>query len=210
VTVVAIVLLWAAIVGTGFALSVDADRLRVVGVQALLYVGMAWWLGRRPEVAGPWARTPRGTRVGLLLILAAMVAAQLAGRNTLTFPFVRWDMYGRRVLADPTWVELTGVTADGGERPLNVSRTLPALSRRITTGLARLMDRLDTERDAAEIARLEATYAATVRSLATGWAAKHPGVELRTVRAWRVTVPTNPYRGPDTVVRELYREVQIQ
>ena len=209
-TVVGILLAWAAIAGAGFALSVDEDRLRVVGLQTLVYAAIAWWLARRREVAKPWAATPRGIRAGLLLILAGMVAAQLAGRNTLTFPFVRWDMYGRRVPVDPTWVELTGVTADGRERPLNVSRTLPALSRRITTGLSRLMDRLDTERDAAEVARLEATYAATIRSLATGWAAKHPGVELRTVRAWRVTVPTNPYRGPDTVVRALYREVPIR
>ena len=208
-SVAGLLVAWAAITAVGFALSTDAEPVRTVGVQSLLYLTLAWWLGRRPEIARLLAATPRGTRAGMLAVLAALVAAQLAGRDVATFPLVRWSMYGERPAADPMWVEFTGVTGDGHERPLDVVRTLPALNRRITMGLETLIERLDVEPNADERRRLEETYAATIRSLAERWAAKHPETRLRTVRVWRVTAPTAPFRGPDSLVRELHREVAI-
>jgi hypothetical protein len=125
VTAVRLLLAWTAITAVGFALNVDSDPARSVGVQSLLYLAIAWWLGRRPEIVRLLAATPSTTRVCLLVVLAALVTAQLAGRNTLTFPLVRWDMYSTRSANDPWYVDLTGIGADGRERPLDVVRTFP-------------------------------------------------------------------------------------
>ena len=181
-TAVRLLLAWTAITAVGFALNVDSAPARSVGVQSLLYLAIAWWLGRRPEIVRLLAATPSATRVGLLVVLAALVTAQLAGRNALTFPLVQWDMYGARRANDPWYVDLTGVGADGRERPLDVVRTFPALNRNVTTGL---------------------------RALAARWSAKHPDAALRAIRVWRVTIPTAPFRGADSVVREPLREVLL-
>ena len=208
-TAVRLLLAWTAITAVGFALNVDSAPARSVGVQSLLYLAIAWWLGRRPEVVRLLAATPSATRVGLLVVLAALVTAQLAGRTTLTFPFVRWDMYSTRSANDPWYVDLTGVGADGRERPLDVVRTFPALNRNVTTGLRALVVRMDAASDATEAGRLATTYDATIRALAARWSAKHPDAALRAVRVWRVTIPTAPFRGADSVIREPLREVPL-
>jgi hypothetical protein len=118
-------------------------------------------------------------------------------------------MYADRRAADPVYVDLTGVMADGREHPLDLPRELPALGRRMTSGLARLTNHILAEPDASEVGRLEARHDAAVRSIAARWTAKHPESGLRAVRVWRITVPTAPYRGPDSVVREPFREVPI-
>jgi hypothetical protein len=209
VTVVGTLVAWAAITALGLGLQQDADPLRVVGGQSLLYLGMAWWLGRRPEIARLLDALPRRARAGVLAGLAALVAGQLAGRNVEQFPFVRWEMYGDRLASDPSWVEFTAVDGAGRERPLEVVRAFPALNRRITSGLRGLANRIAAEPDEAARRRLEATYDATVRSLAARWTAKYPEDALRAVRVWRVTAPTAPFRGPGSLVRELAREVEV-
>ena len=199
------------LVATVAGLLLDGDRThsaRLV-VQSLAVLAIAWWLVRRPEMERLFAALPSSARAAVGIALGAMLTAQLAGRAELTFPLGHWDMYGYRLAADPQYLEFSGITADGREVWLEIPREFPALERNVTTGLHLFALRMDKTTDPAGAARLDAIFAETVRVLARRHNAAHADAPIRTLRVWRTTVPSSPFGGRDTVVRQLYRELAV-
>jgi hypothetical protein len=200
---------WAVATGVGLVLDGDRAHTARLVVQALALLGIAWWLFVRPEVRRLFAALPRAGRTATGIALGAMLAAQLAGRAELTFPLGHWDMYGYRLATDSQYLEFSGVTADGREVWLEIPREFPALERNVTTGLFLFALRVDKATDPAVAARLDATFGETVRVLARRHNAAHADAAIVTVRVWRTTVPSSPFRGADTIVRRLYRELAV-
>lgn len=119
---------------------------------------------------------PRRRRVGVVLFFVALVGAQLAARSAWTFPLVEWGMYSRSPPVAPVYFRYALVLADGSERPFDVTRAFPSLSRRVLYLLARTGRRLDVAASSGYDATLRAVGGATARRL---------GVEAVAVRVRR-------------------------
>jgi hypothetical protein len=200
---------WMLATALGLALGSGTQPAWRLVLQSVLDGGLAFGLGRHPDVRHLLAALPRRAQVALACLLGALLAGQLAGRSVETFPFVRWDMYGTPQNGEPRYLEFTGIGADGVERPLNFAHAFRALNRQVMNGLERLDEEIDGAPDEAARRNREARFVVTVQALARRWNAGHPEAPVRRVRAWRVTVPL-PFRGKDTIVRRLRREADVE
>ncbi len=205
----AVVVTWVLATALGVTLGAGTQPAGRLVLQSVLYGALAFGLGGQPDVRRLLTALPRRARIGLACLLGALLVGQLAGRSVETFPFVRWDMYGTPHIGEPRYLEFTAVGADGVERPLNFARAFRALNRQVMNGLERLDDSIDTARDEATRRAQEARFVATAQALARRWNDGHPEAPVRRVRAWRVTVPL-PFRGKETIVRQLRREAEVE
>jgi len=121
---------------------------------------------------------PRAHRIGVRLLFAGLLVAQLLGRNGWTFPLVEWGMYSRSPPAAPVYFRYALVLPDGGVRPFDVTRAFPSLSRRVLYLLAR------TGRDVGRGQGDVGAYEATLRAVGTA-TAKRAGVAATAVRVER-------------------------
>jgi hypothetical protein len=200
---------WAIATAIGLALMEDASRIPSRIFQSGIYLTIALLLAQSGTVRRLLADLPALWRAGIFCSLGVMVTCQLAEHSFATFPAVAWDMYAQRVPEDPHYFEFTGVTSDDREVQLNFAYEFAVLNRQVMFGLANLASRIDREQDPAARDRLSREYIETVIALARTYDKAHSEFELKTIRTWRCTIPSQPFVEPDTIQRRLEHELQI-
>jgi len=121
---------------------------------------------------------PRAHRIGVVLLFVGLLVAQLVGRNAWTFPLVEWGMYSRSPPVAPVYFRYALVLPDGTERPFDVTRAFPSLSRRVLYLLARTGRAIDEGQGDV------GAYEATLRAVGTATATR-AGVQASAVRVQR-------------------------
>ena len=148
---------------------------------------------------------PRRHRAAVTLLFVALAGAQLAGRSAWTFPLVEWGMYSRSPPVAPVFFRYALVLPDGAERPFDVTRAFPSLSRRVLYLLARTGRRLERERDALDVLRYDATLRAVGRVMA-----RRAGVEAGAVRVRRCVLRVPSSGGAAVVACRRFRDVGLR
>jgi hypothetical protein len=179
-------------------------------VELCLYLAWLWFMiQQKPMMATLKALQPP-YRVFLVALVMAMFGAQLIAQSHTTFPFVSWALYERPAYGDPQYYDYTAVLQSGQERRLEVFRTSRSLSYRLMFPLNTMAHTIQQAPLGQQRQALLANYETVLQTVAHMYNQRHADDPIRTVRVWHCTVPLRAYRGPASIQRRLFWQLQVQ
>jgi hypothetical protein len=142
-----------------------AELLMVFAVLAFFFVSI--------PIPSAWQKSPRWCRIGVLTMVALVMAGHFVKRSETFFPLVSWEMFSSVEHSPVAAVQLKATLRDGTEIQFHPARGLTVLGEsRIDTRVREQV--LTLERlNPAERATLESKHKATLTALAMMYNRRH-------------------------------------
>jgi len=179
-------------------------------LEGCLYLGWLLFMVQQKPLMATLKVLHRPYRVFLVVLVMLMFGAQLADRSSVTFPFVSWALYERPAHGDPQYYDYTAVSQSGQERRLEVFRASRSLSYRLMFPLNDLAHRIHQIPEGLQRQAMIADYETVLQTVAQMYNRRRPDDPIQTIRVWHCTVPLHAYRGPSSVQRRLFWQLQVQ
>jgi hypothetical protein len=184
------------------------ERPRIL--ELCLCLAWLWFIIRQKPMMATFKALQAPYRVFLVVLVMVMFGAQLIDQSHITFPFVSWALYERPAHGDPQYYDYTAVLQSGQERRLEVFRTSRSLSYRLMFPLNNMAHTIHQAPQGQQRQELLANYEAVLRTVAHMYNQRNADDPIRTVHVWHCTVPLRAYRGPASIQRRLFWQLQVQ
>lgn len=149
-------------------------------------------------------------RLASLAVLLLLGGGQLLDEREATFPVSDWAMHTESMTTDPRFIEYTAVLEDGREERLLIGTLLPIAGKRLRTRMDQTVygEAFQSPMHGSAPAEAADDLEAMLTGVVRAYEARH-GQAVRAVRLWDVTIPIDPYTGPDSIKRDLLREFHV-
>jgi hypothetical protein len=201
---------WFSLIAFVVLLSLRYKHERPLILELGLYLGWLWFVIRQKLMRAMLKALRLPYRVFLVTLVLVMCGAQLADQSHVTFPFVSWALYERPAHGDPQYYDYTAVLQSGQERQLEVFYTSRSLSYRLMLPLNDMAHTIHGAPQGPQRQALVADYETVLQTVAHLYNHRHAEDPIRTVRVWHCTVPLRAYRGPSSIQRRLFWQLQVQ
>ena len=179
-------------------------------MEACIYLGLLLFVGVQKPVMSTLKALRLPYRVFLVTLVMLLMGGQLVDRGSDTFPFVGWSMYARPAHGDPQYYDYTIVSESGREMQLEVFRISGSLSYRLMFPLKDMARTIAQTPYGSWRQAIIADYEVALRALARMYNRRHAEDPIQIICVWHCTIPLHQYRGPSSIERQLFRQVQVQ
>ena len=191
-------------------LSLGLHRLHPRLLEACMYLGLLLFMVQQKPIVSTLRALHPPYRVFLVMLVVLMLGTQLVDRGSETFPFVGWAMYASPAHGDPQYYDYSAVSQSGREVRLDVFRVSRGLSSRLMFPLRDIARSIDQAREGPQRQAMIAHYETMLRAVARMYDRHNPDDPIQTIHVWHCTIPLHGYRGPSSIQRRLFWQLQVR